>query len=266
MEAIQQMQTAIDQVQTSSKVLEKLNKQAQTLADKADKAATKYAELVSERECVEAAIGELKAERAALMNDYIQAQFEGEQSELRRITARRKELDAELQQCEDDITRLNAEASGIPTYEQDAVKLAVELDRLTIPNPYALADAIKRELIKATQDLGTRKQTARNSLPAYDAETYDAVLREVDQDYAKRKTHQEQQAERTRQMLEAKNEAAKYERQAVNNGDGYIIGWRVLDRDTGALVRYEGIAEHDPEEVRAWSEDRDKMRRLATVG
>lgn len=264
-DVIDTMQDYIKDLKATIKELESLESQATELRGKADAVDEQHKSLETNIEALESKIEALRQERKPLVYELAETQLTGDVSEQKRLMNTAKQIDKQLNENEQEIVRLTAELEQLPDYAEEAVELAVALDRLSIPSAYDLAENIRRGLVKATQDLGTRKQTTRNNLPAFDAETYDAVRRDQDEEYAKRKAHQEQQDRLARQKLAAKEQAARVEKRAINNGDGYVIGWHVVDRDTGQHVAYEPIADHSVDEVRSWVEDRAAMRREAAT-
>ena len=121
MEVIQQMQNYIADLKATHKTLTQLEKTAANLAAQNDDVCAERTRLEAEIENVERSISALAAERHDLQAEYAMALFNADKDAQERISARREEIDAAIQEYENDLEGFRTELDLVADVDAEQV-------------------------------------------------------------------------------------------------------------------------------------------------
>lgn len=191
-----------DHAQEATRTLSDLETRAQAIQEQGERRKAAYAEI----RVNETNIEQLMQERRELLRFYQEADFEGEVSRKAQITKRRIAIDSEVKKIEKEVDRLHGVAGQNEPDPHDVAELAVALDSVSFPNPYDLAEELKRSLWPQDGELHKRKQATKNKLPSVDTSLYERT-RYGDKEYESRQRmealRREEQAEKGRKLRES---------------------------------------------------------------
>lgn len=233
MEPVKMMEDYIGKLKAADKDLKRQEKAAKKLSEKQAAADEQRYTLEASITDHQRGIAAKESEREQLKGDFVEAQFENDVQEQRRITTRRQEIDGLLQDHEQAIEELEGLLEALPTFEQESAELSKELGALSFGEGWAFARRLEPVLQQHKNGLQARQSEAKSNLPAFT----EATRRAVDGAYREHREREEARqaaAEEKRREDEAK---AKLTNKVVRDDDGIVIGVRSFN-ENGTFVKY----------------------------
>ena len=229
MQPVELMEGYVSKLKAVDKELRRLEKAAKNLA-------TTQAETDETRIYLEAKVTDhrrdaaaLESEQETLKYEWMESQWKQDVQAQREIQARRVSIDEELQKHHDSIRDLRSSLEALPSYEQEAVSIAAQLDALQFGDGFRFSRELETALLQNQSALTARQEQARSSLPAFEKSIYHEYRLANDEIYAQQQAGEELRDKRIRAKVaenERLTEAARNPKKAVTNDDGYVIGYR----------------------------------------
>lgn len=189
-----------------SKRLKSAEKELEASEKAAMKLADKHASVCAERESLEQqiqdreqAVEALQNDRSKLLEEWSQADFNGDTEAKEAIQARRSEIDEKVEQHEQELSTLRTSLDDLEDTSREIAGLSVKLEAIEFGNAWMFATELRNHLMSYESALEKRQADARRALPFVHPDVIEAVKEEDDPEYLERKQAEQDRLEAARQ-------------------------------------------------------------------